>query len=517
MKIALFILTFLLYQSLALAKDEEVKDKVFLSLGGYVDSNFANTSQSEAYSRSVMPNYNSTLDSVNRQNSTTSLQTRTHSRIDLSGGVNLANGTKIGATVVMNSLITQSDDDKGSYANQNFVFLETDYGRTELGVSPSASSRMRVDAVSIARATGGIGGDWWRFVGMPTFNTSGLTTAAANELSAGYMPMFIFAPMLPNEAGFTTGASSSMFIYQGQNQTNPQMTNGKYDVMYYNRQQPRYGYGLQNGINYFTPRYNGIQFGLSFAPDTGNAGGVAQSNSSFLRNGAGNQVGIGGRTTSASGDVRNYISMGLNYKEQFDNLGVAIGATYETGKAEDIYNPYGINGGCGGFGGSCVNGYNGRRNLSAWSIGSKLLYGGFSLAGSYGSWGNSLQPNANFTKDSSGNYLYPWLVPFNSDGSVRSDYQKSGFYNYGVAYGFGPINFSITQIHTNYVGNKMDATSFGTDFKVGTGKFKGFIPYIEYTIFKMQGAPVYLQSMGQTFTPIENKGSVLLTGVRVIF
>jgi len=492
------------------------KESAFLNIGGYVDSNFSHANQGSAYSNSILPSYNSTLNSVNRQNSANGAQSRTHSRLDITGGVRLNENTTIGASVVMNSLINQNDDDRGAYANQNFLFIETKYGRSEVGVMPSAGSKMRIDATSIARATGGIGGDWWRFVNFPNFDTSGMSTSVANELSAGYMPIFMLSPMLPNEAGFTTGASSSLFIYNGSSQVNPQMINGKYDAMYYNRQQPRFGYGLQNSISYYTPRYNGFQLGISYAPDTGNAGGISRNNSSYLKDGSGNPIQIAGRTSSMSGDVRNYISLGLNYKEQFDNLGVALGGTYEHGNAEDIRNPYGLNGGCSGTYGSCINGYNGRRDLSAWSLGGKLLYGGLSIAGSYGSWGHSLQPNKNNETDGSG-YKFPWLVPMNKNGTEKADYDKSSFNNIGIAYGFGPINFSITHINTNYMGNKMSATSFGTDFKVGSGKFKGLVPYIEYTNFSMKGAPIFLQSTGIGYDPIKNTGHVITMGIRVIF
>ncbi len=499
------------------AQESENQTKAFVNVGGYLDSQTGHASQASGYSGATLPNANSTLDSVNRTNSANGQQMRTTSRLDITGGFKVNENTSIGATIVMNSLVSQNDDDMGSYANQNFIFLETQYGRNEIGVMPTAAAKMRVDATSIARGTGGVGGDWWRYVAFPTFNTSGMSASTANELSAGYMPIFMLRPTLPHEGGFTTGATTGLFIYQGDNQTSPQMTNGKYDAMYYNRQQARFGYGMSNTISYFTPRWSGLQFGFSYIPDTGNAGGMAQNNSNYLRNGAGGTIPIHGRTSAMSGDVRNYVSAGLTYKEQFDNLGVMLSGTYEHGKVENLGNPYGINGGCTGYGGACVNGYNGTRDLSAWSLGGKLLYAGFSLAGSYGSWGKSLQPVANNSKDSSGNYLYPWLVPLDSTGKEKGDFDSSSFGTLGIAYGFGPINISFTKIHTNYAGNIMSANSFGTDFKVGVGKFKGLVPYIEYTQYSMEGRSVYLISTSQSYTPQENIGNVILAGFRVIF
>lgn len=510
-----FVLLFLVNQSFA----EEKKTKAFINIGGYVDGQFAGSSQSSGYSEPYLPNHNTTLPSINRQNTLdSSMYTRTHSRIDLTGGGELENGTKFGATIIMNSVVNQGDDDNGgAFANQNFLFVQTDNGKVQIGSVVSPAATMRMDATSVARATGGIGGDWWRFVNYPTFDTTGLSSSVSNELVSSYAPSFILQPMLPNEAGFTTGLSSSMFIYNGSSQTNPQLVNGKFDAMYFNRQQTRFGWGsTSNKFVYYTPRVSGLQFGFSLSPDSGNFGGVAQSQSSYALNGAGNSVKMGGRTSGASGDVRNIITLGLNYKEQFDNLGVGLSATVEKGQAENISNPYGVNATC-TANGSCINGYNGRRDLLAWALGGKLIYGGLSIAGSYGSWGKSLQPYSNLEKDGSGNYKFPWLVPTDSNGNAMDSFGSSGFSNLGIAYGFGPINLSLTGIRSKFAGNKMKAISFGTDFKVGSSKFAGFVPYIEFTKFSMQGRDVYLQSTNTVYSPMKNTGYVILTGIRVIF
>lgn len=494
----------------------EDQHRAFIKVGGYVDGKFANSHQAHSYSQSTLPNNNTTLPSIQRVNTSTGAQTRTHSRVDITAGVQYSENLKFGATIVTNSLVGSNDDDMGNYASQNFVFIESQYGKVQIGVAPAPGSTMRIDSGSIARGTGGIAGDWWRFIGMPTFNTAGMNASAANELVSGHQPIFILSPMLPYEAGFASGATNSLFIYDGNSQTNPQLnSNGQYNALYPNQQRRYYGYGLSNILNYYTPRVNGFQFGFGIAPDTGNAGGIANRNSNYLRDGAGNQIRINGQTNAFSGDVRNYVSLGLNYKEQFNNLGVALSATYETGKVEPISSPYGVNGAC--TMGNCINGYLGRQDLNAWSVGGKLLYMGFAIAGSYGSWGNSLQPVTNNAKDANGKYLYPSLVALDASGNEMSNYEKSGFYNYGISYGFGPINFSITRLHTNNMGNEVDATSYSSDFKVGSSKFVGLVPYIEYTQFAMKGRAIFLQSTNSSYTPEVNNGNIFNIGIRMIF
>ena len=98
-----------------------------------------------------------------------------------------------------------------------------------------------------------------------------------------------------------------------------------------------------------------------------------------------------------------------------------------------------------------------------------------------------------------------------------NDWGKSDFKNIGIAYGFGPINFSITHLNSNNMGNKLSAISFGSDFKIGKGKLTGLVPYIEYTKFSMQGQGVYLQSTQTYYEPIKNTGYVMLFGMRFIF
>jgi hypothetical protein len=81
------------------------------------------------------------------------------------------------------------------YGQQNFLFLETKYGKFEGGAMYSAASRMRKDTEMIARATGGATGDWWRYANYPVYDTTGMGEADANELALAYRPTFLLTPI----------------------------------------------------------------------------------------------------------------------------------------------------------------------------------------------------------------------------------------------------------------------------------------------------------------------------------
>lgn len=69
---------------------------------------------------------------------------------------------------------------QGSNASRTFVYLDGNWGRAELGSEVGAQGTMKVDASNIARATGGINGDFWYFV------SSNARFWATPDLALGY-------------------------------------------------------------------------------------------------------------------------------------------------------------------------------------------------------------------------------------------------------------------------------------------------------------------------------------------
>lgn len=136
-------------------------------------------------------------------------------------------GLGYGAEIDLEADITSDSDNQGLNASRTFTYLSGNWGRVELGGNKSAGSTIRVDASSLAVATGGINGAWTYFVsGAPT---------------GGVGSGFITESKLPGEHGstYTSGDEST-----------------------YNATK----------FTYYTPKYAGFQIGVSYTPQLADRG-----------------------------------------------------------------------------------------------------------------------------------------------------------------------------------------------------------------------------------------------------
>lgn len=130
-------------------------------------------------------------------------------------------GLGYGAEIWLEADVTSDADNQGLNSSKTFVYLDGMWGRVELGSNIGADATMKVDASSIARATGGIDGDWYYFA-----------TAPAAQ--------FIATPDLPiNYGAGAFGDESSENL---------------------------------NKVTYYTPRWSGFQAGVSYAVDSDDRG-----------------------------------------------------------------------------------------------------------------------------------------------------------------------------------------------------------------------------------------------------
>jgi predicted porin len=81
--------------------------------------------------------------------------------------------------------------------------------------------------------------------------------------------------------------------------------------------------GDENKIIYFTPRFNGFQLGVSFAPNT----------DQISSGGVGGQYGT--LPTLWAPDINESYAFGFNFVQEFNDVGVSFGATYELGSVKD--------------------------------------------------------------------------------------------------------------------------------------------------------------------------------------
>ena len=285
--------------------------------------------------------------------------------------------------------------------DRSHVYLDTDFGSLQLGSNAAASKLMQVNAGTIASATGGVDGDMWQFVNLAG-RANGIVATGVDTLS--------------NNDYFDGTAES-------------------------NRK-----------VTYMSPRFAGVQFGVSYTPDTRNNGAnnyvMIYNDNTDNRNSLNSNTNYFGNNVS----IKNAYSLGLNYMNSFNNVDVALAATYDGGKAVNSV-----------VSGAALN------NLKTWSLGGSVGTNGFTVAAAYGNNGKSL-----VSKGTSG--------------------FKSTFWNAGVAYANGPLTTSLTYLNSTVKGtlaanatstaNKVTTQSFslGADYTVAPG----LTPFAEVSTVKIK-------------------------------
>ncbi len=187
-------------------------------------------------------------------------------------------GLGYGAVIDLEADITNDADNQGANAARTFTYLEGTWGRAEMGGNKDAAANLRVDASTLAVATGGINGSWTYFV----------SPAAGNVAASATNVAFI--------------TTSKLFAEHGS-----QLSAG--DQSTYN----------SSKVTYYTPRWYGFQGGVSYTPDLEDRG---------QGNGA-----VAFRDDTAG--FGNIWDLSVNYENQFSNgVKLAASAAYETGDAE---------------------------------------------------------------------------------------------------------------------------------------------------------------------------------------
>jgi hypothetical protein len=191
------------------------------------------------------------------------------------------NGLGYGAVIELEADTDAGNtDDGGSNADKAYIYLESSAGRVEAGDNVGAAQALTIGAGSIARATGGINGDFHRFVDVGQNVNGGFTAPSA-----------IFVPGLPSTAATNNVTPDGVDLLDEEEATK---------------------------LTYFTPRVSGFQAGVSYTPDTGDNGSAA---------GLSSEVGVD--------QYENLWSLGANYEGDFEGVGVKVGVTGEFGDAEN--------------------------------------------------------------------------------------------------------------------------------------------------------------------------------------
>lgn len=221
-------------------------------------------------------------------------------------------------------------DNQGFNASRTFVYLEgSNWGRAQMGSDLGVTNTMKVDASSIARATGGIDGDFKYYL---------------TATGAAHAEQYIATPDLLMDYGILGGVAAAGGIFQ---QFGDESTENN------------------NKITYYTPRFSGFQLGVSYIVDSTASRGQLVSLSEL----------------NNSANAENIWQGAISWEGKFDQVGIALAATGEVGDAEA----------CATTAGACTAGTTIFEDLAAWNVGGKVTFSGFSFAASYGDWGDSLR------------------------------------------------------------------------------------------------------------------------------
>ncbi len=195
---------------------------------------------------------------------------RTETEVNVKVDAKTDAGLGYGAQIDLALSGHNDQDNNTDQLNHSWIYVDGAWGKIEGGSTYGVAANMKVDASRIARATGGVDGDFTYFV----TPTSGRVIAT---------------PDLFLDYG-TTGAV--------------QLGDESQEAI--------------NKVNYYTPRFSGFQAGVSYLFDT-----TALDRGIKLS-----------RADNTSGEAENVFIGALNYQGKFSNVGVEVGATGEWGNAE---------------------------------------------------------------------------------------------------------------------------------------------------------------------------------------
>jgi Gram-negative porin len=314
------------------------------------------------------------------------------------------NDVTVGAKIV---LLTTTKPKLSAAYNGSHIFLETDYGKVELGTPHDASSNMGVGPGSIVAGAGG----WSKFAVLNDDNMK----------YQGQPPDFITSPDT-----FQISSYSNSFD----------------DISK--------GTEASRKVSYYTPEMKGFQFGISYIPDSANTGGNRSLKN--LDDKGLSKLGVGvtkvdlqgvngakGNQIIVNQNVKDAISAGISYKyEIIDDVSVQVAVTGEYAKPADkiiVLYPD-----------SNVLSRNKLSNLTAYNLGAVFTYGNISCAASYGSLGKSLTSKI-----------------YHKVG------RNTQYYNGAIAYGQGPMKTSVSYFRSLKYKNTVDSVSVGTQYLVIPG------------------------------------------------
>lgn len=334
-------------------------------------------------------------------------------------------GFVYGANINLLPRTVYNTSHNGSYTEKSFLFCESNIGRIEIGSYYSVETVMNIGAQSVAAAIGGASdGEWshyYYFNGEPskniypnitTNNSGGLGT---NPISLGTSYAYRAADYFPTDKE-----------------------------------------GMRK-ISYVTPKFNGLQLGISYTPDANNPNNL---------NGTSNS------TTSDFQYAKNIVALAGLYEKIIADFNFSLSAAYSFSGVRDSSFKTGVN------------------RLSDYQIGFKLTKGYISFAASYGDAGKSLRKK-NISFKPKQNYLSLGLGYKINKLSLSVTYLSSKNSEMGGGYTYSPPNdlnntyFTLTGPGRGSI-TRLSAYSIGTDYLIT----QGFKAYTEITFVSVSNPAI---------------------------
>lgn len=238
-----------------------------VTVGGFADFQVGSQDQENIYQEQ------SSKGTANSRDLHTQTNTEIHLKID--GKTD--SGLGYGAYIELEADVTQDDaTTNNNNAERTYIYVESGFGRIEVGATGDAGDALRVDASSLARATGGIAGDFWDYVDLDSGGSAETTD-------------YYILPGLPSAVGLKGEAATFVITDRA----------------------------TANKISYYSPRIQGLQLGVSYTPDQGERG----TSSGF--------------SSDSNQGIENAWNIGLNYDGEFEGFGIEASAQAEWGNTED--------------------------------------------------------------------------------------------------------------------------------------------------------------------------------------
>jgi len=252
--------------------------------------------------------------------------------IPISAAFRINNGSNAmesyGGSAIEDAYIRIGDGSADSN-DRYLTFKEKSMGRLEFGITGPISEKLRISTSEFSRGTGGVSGDWFRFI---KYDLDSSTT--------------ILNPQMPITNGFTTSTYANTITGVLQD--------------YYSGSQ-----ALK--LNIYSPKFNGFIAAIGYTPSLYDRYSIIGLEKSYNQTTA---------DPNNNFNTKNSFSSALYYDKKLNNdIKLLSSLIWEYGSVTKLNDSYS---------------WNARQNLNAWMLGSTLSYKNWHFGGSYSNYGESL-------------------------------------------------------------------------------------------------------------------------------